>query len=43
MCIHGFYDPTETGNTVAGDGTSTVTCSGIFLRADETGDVKKGT
>jgi hypothetical protein len=38
QCIHGFYQPLETGNTVTGDGTSTVTCSSFFYHVWDTGN-----
>jgi hypothetical protein len=38
QCVHGFYWPLETGNTVTGDGTSTVTCSSFFYHVWDTGN-----
>lgn len=37
-CIHGFIEPTITGNTVTGDGTSTVTCSNFYYHVWDTGN-----
>jgi len=36
-CIRGFTQPTFAGNTVTGDGTSTVSCSSFFYHVDDTG------
>jgi hypothetical protein len=36
-CFHGFDDPTISGNTVTGDGTSTVTCSEFYYHVGDTG------
>jgi hypothetical protein len=38
VCIHGFIQPTITGNTVTGDGTSTVTCSSFYYHVWDTGN-----
>jgi hypothetical protein len=38
VCIHGFTQPTITGNTVTGDGTSTVTCSPFYYHVGDTGN-----
>jgi hypothetical protein len=38
QCIHGFYQPLVTGNTVTGDGTSTVSCSTFYVHVNDTGD-----
>jgi hypothetical protein len=38
QCIHGFYQPLVTGNTVTGDGTSTVSCSSFYVHVNDTGD-----
>jgi hypothetical protein len=38
MCIHGFSEPTITGNTVTGDGTSAVTCSNFYYHVWDTGN-----
>jgi hypothetical protein len=37
QCIHGFDDPTIAGNTVTGDGTSTVACSSFYYHVNDTG------
>jgi hypothetical protein len=37
-CVHGFDWPLMTGNTVTGDGTSTVTCSSFYYHVWDTGD-----
>lgn len=41
-CFHGFDDPTLPGNTVTGDGTSTVTCSSFFYHVGDTGQFVTG-
>jgi hypothetical protein len=41
-CFHGFDDPTIAGNTVTGDGTSTVTCSSFFYHVGDTGEFATG-
>jgi hypothetical protein len=42
VCFHGFDDPTIAGNTVTGDGTSTVSCPSFYLRVDDTGQFVTG-
>jgi hypothetical protein len=37
-CINGELQPTFTGNTVTGDGTSTVTCSAFYHYVSDTGN-----
>jgi hypothetical protein len=37
-CIWGFKQPVITGNTVTGDGTSTVTCSNFYVHVGDTGN-----